>query len=65
MTFAPVKSDPYKRKARRPKPKARLWPESVWDAIVDRATNGLDWLDIVIEANRRLYGDKAERINHL
>jgi len=61
-TYAPVKSDPWKKGLRRPRRRFQLWPGKFWKRLVDQARN--DWTqdvsprcqEMIAEMNALLYG---------
>ena len=60
MPFAPVKSDPWRKKRRRRVKWPHLWTEEEWKRIVDMAHVG-EAIIAIREANARVARDTAER----
>lgn len=59
MSFATVKSDPFKKKAKKPRLRFQLWSKEFWKKLVDANTGpGLNerQFQMIRQENVRLYG---------
>jgi hypothetical protein len=60
MTFALVKSDPYKRRLRRRSTKFRTWNCAEWKRLIEIHNAGGDWVAYTVQLNRKLYEKRLE-----
>lgn len=64
MGFATVKSDPWKKGARKRRRRFQLWPEEFWRKISDYWRGKRDkgdnrsWIEMIGDMNEELYGKR-------